>query len=462
VGSLLQSSTQRLAAFSAGLKYDAVPPDVVAKVKLLLLDTLGTTLAATTMGAGCPELVSVTKQLGGKPESTILGFGYKVAAANAALANGGLAHALNYDALGPQSGHVGVVCLTTPLAVAESLDGISGRNFLVAATIASEINARVTAAQSRTGKIPSDKFLAGQLFGYIPSAASAGYLLGLNPQQMESAFGLSLMQTSGTMQVVLGGDPPAKAIYGAFPNYGGVLSALLSKGGLGGECDVLEGKASIYEMFYGGDYCKEALTEDLGNAFLLMDAQFKPWPTSAIAHPFIEAGGELAKRGVDCAQIAEIKIIGHSHIRPWCEPREERQAPLNAASAANSIPFGLAKALLRGNLTLKDFTKEGIAEKATKELAAKIRHEFDDGIEGGLVRVTMKDGKLHESHIPVPLGDAAKPMRREGLLEKFRECSRYSVTPLSSTAVESLINLIDNLEDADPTDLAKITSPSGN
>ena len=30
------------------------------------------------------------------------------------------------------------------------------------------------------------------------------------------------------MQVVLGGDPPAKAVYGAFPNHGGVLPALLS------------------------------------------------------------------------------------------------------------------------------------------------------------------------------------------------------------------------------------------
>src|SRR5262249_1540761 len=184
VQSVLQSSTQRLAAFSADLKYEDVPADVVAMVKLLLLDTLGTTLAATTMGAGCRELASVAKELGGKPESTILGFGNKVAAANAALANGGLAHALNYDALGPESGHVGVVCLTTPLAVAESLRGVSGRRFLVAATIASEINARVTAAQVRTGKIPSDKFLAGQLFGYIGSAASAAYLLGLDLQQM--------------------------------------------------------------------------------------------------------------------------------------------------------------------------------------------------------------------------------------------------------------------------------------
>jgi 2-methylcitrate dehydratase PrpD len=82
---------------------------------------------------------------------------------------------------------------------------------LTAATIASEITARVTAAQSRTGKASSEKFMAGQLFGYFGAAAAAGHLLGLNAEQMHSAFGIALMQSSGTMQVVHGGDPPAKA-----------------------------------------------------------------------------------------------------------------------------------------------------------------------------------------------------------------------------------------------------------
>src|SRR5262245_61368721 len=96
-------ATARIADFLAGVTYEDLPPAVVAALKHQVLDTLGTTLAASTLGEGCRELVSVVQTTGGAPESTLLGFGTKVPAAQAALANGGLAHALNYDAGG--AGH---------------------------------------------------------------------------------------------------------------------------------------------------------------------------------------------------------------------------------------------------------------------------------------------------------------------------------------------------------------------
>src|SRR5690348_12633017 len=104
----------RFAAFSSALTYEDLPDEVIVMVKHLLLDILGTTLAATTLGAGCRELVEVVRELGGSPQSTILGTNYKVSPPNAALANGGLAHALNYDPLGSETGHIGVLCLTAP------------------------------------------------------------------------------------------------------------------------------------------------------------------------------------------------------------------------------------------------------------------------------------------------------------------------------------------------------------
>jgi MmgE/PrpD C-terminal domain len=117
--------------------------------------------------------------------------------------------------------------------------------------------------------------------------------------------------------------------------------------------------------------------------------------------------------------------------------------------------------LLHGNLTLKDFTKEGIADKAAVELVANVHHEFDDGIKGGLVRIGTKDGRSLESHILLPLGDASRPMsRREldrkisGLLRVLDDHAVFERRPEANC-------LIDHLEDADPTDLARITSPTG-
>lgn len=323
-----KGATRDLASFAARLRFEEIPAPAVATIKAILLDTLGTALAATTLGAGCAQLAEVGRKLAGTPESTVLGCGYKAGAAVAALVNGGLAHALNYDAIGPEVGHVGIPTLASTLAVAEAVKGVSGRTFLTAAVVAAETTSRISAAQARTGKPPSEKFLAGQLFGYFGAAAAAGHLLGLDAPRMYGAFGIALMQTSGTMQVVVGGDPPAKAVYGAFPNHGGVLAALLSAAGLAGDCDALEGPAGLYEMFYDGDYDEEALTGGLGDEFLFSKAQFKPWPTSGMIHPFIEAARELVASPVAAEEVVSIRLIGNSRLAAWCEPLGERARPM--------------------------------------------------------------------------------------------------------------------------------------
>src|SRR5438067_11968565 len=126
----MQGTTARLAEYLAGVTYETLPPAVTTVLKHIVLDTLGTTLAASTLGAGCGELVAVVQRGGGAPDSTLLGFGTKVPAPMAALANGGLAHALNYDA-GGSAGHLGLI-VPAPLAAAEPVGAVSGREFLAA------------------------------------------------------------------------------------------------------------------------------------------------------------------------------------------------------------------------------------------------------------------------------------------------------------------------------------------
>src|SRR5262245_53264559 len=252
----------------------------------MVLDSLGCAIAATAVGDGCRETVAVMGALGGKPESTIFGLSTKVSAPNAAFANGALVHALNYDPIGSEIGHVGVVCLVAPLAVAEAIGGLPGREFLTASAVACEISARITAAIARTGRRPSEKFLSGQLLSYFGAAVGAARVLGLDAAQMRSALGLALMQMAGSRQVVLSGDPPAKAIYGAFPNQAGVLAALLSQQGLGADCDIVGEPAGLYPMIYGGECDLKVLTKGLGEKFLLNEVEFKPWPTSNHVHAF--------------------------------------------------------------------------------------------------------------------------------------------------------------------------------
>ena len=451
-----------LSEFAAWQSFNQLPASVVDTTKRIILDSLGCALAATTLGDGCRETMAVMSRLAGRPESTILGLGTKVSPTNAAFANGALVHALNYDPIGSEIGHVGVVGLAAPLAIAEAVGGVTGKEFLAACAVACEVTARITSAIARTGRRPSEKFLSGQLLNYFGAAAGAGRVLGLNAGQMRSALGLALMQMAGSRQIVLSGDPPAKAIYGAFPNQAGVLAALLSKQGLGADCDFIGEPAGLYAMIYDGDCDASALTDGLGTHFLLQDVAFKPWPTSNNLHPFIEAAGEISRRGLDVSKITEVDILAHSQLRPWCEPLDMRRRPDNAAAAANSIPFCVAKSLVHGNVTLADFTSQGLKDAATLDVAARTSYRLADAVKGAVVNIKLNDGQRLEARVETPLGHHTRPVPMEQLIEKFRDCCRHALMPLAPDRVRELISLIEDLDQLDDMSKLPILLTGGN
>src|SRR5262249_29903739 len=151
-------------------------------------------------------------------------------------------------------------------------------------------------------------------FGYFGAAAAAGRVLGLTADRMHSAFGLALMQTAGTMEIVHATDSVGKCIYEAFANQGGVQSALLAELGLPVAAASMEGEAGLYRAHFDGRYTRATLVDDLGKRFLLADLSFKPWPASKLTHPFVQAGLELRARNALRAEAIEGIVV---HVGPW-------------------------------------------------------------------------------------------------------------------------------------------------
>lgn len=448
--------TEAFARFGSALAYDDLPAELVVALKLVVLDTLGTTLAAGTLGAACREVVAVMQQMGGAPESTIIGFRGKVPAVNAAFANGAMAHALNFDAIG--GGHLGVL-VPAPLAVAERAGRVSGREYLAALAAGAEVTARINAALAAKGVNANEKFLEGQLVSTFGAAVSAGRVLRLAPDKMLSALGLALMQANGSMQVVVGGDPPAKAIYAAFPNKGGVLAALLSKEGVGAECEALEGEAGFFTMYYGGNFDASVLTEGLGERFQCLDVRFKPWPTSGALHPFVEAAMTLRSRHqLEASAIDRVHFRAGPRRREWIEPIAGRRHPANAAAAANSIPFGIAKALVNGNVTLSDFSAEGLQQPGALAIADRTGYTLDEALGGSaVIEVTTKAGERYVERVDHPLGSTEHPMSHDQLVAKFRDCVTHAVRPPSEQAVRQVIDRVGRLDEL--PDVSAILEP---
>ena len=446
------SPTRQLANFISGLKYEDLPSEAVVVLKMLCLDTVGTALAGTTLGPGCDEVRRVVRDAGGVEECTVIGYGVKAPALTAAFANGATAHALNYDALGGEGGHLGVSTLPAPLAAAERRGGISGKELLAAMGAAAEVTARLAGALFRANVKANETFLEGQLLGYFGAAAGASRIMGLSPQETHSALGAALMQAGGTMQVVFDGDPPAKAIYGGFANLGGMLSALLAQQGLGAEVRVIDGQAGLYGMFYHGTYDHGAITDDLGKEFDLLKARFKPWPTSGIVHPFIEAACELAQQHrLRRDDIVSVMVRSNDHFMNWVEPQAERQKPPNAASAANSVQFAVGKAFAHQSVGLSDFTTQGLEDSDALAIAALTSYEVDDSMSGltGKVEVTTSSGERLSETVPVPLGHPDRPLSLEQIVAKLRDCASHSARLIRGDALEQLVERVDKLEEMD-------------
>jgi 2-methylcitrate dehydratase PrpD len=360
-----------------------------------------------------------------------------------------MAQALNYADIAGAGGHLGPVSVPAALAVAERTGGVSGKEFLAALAAGAELQSRISASFARAWDGRPLKPLRTQLWGAFSAAASAGRALRLSPEEMHGALGLALMQTSGTMQVVLGGDPPAKAIYAAFPNYGGVLSALLSRQGLAaGFSGIFEGEAGLFAIFHEGRFAPNVIETDLGSRFYFTAVRFKPWPVSGAVHALLDAALQLAAgRDFEFHRAERIRLRGGPDIRHCAEPAEVRKRPATANAAANSIFFPTAKALVNGRLGLEDFTPSGLRQAEVLELAERMDYAVEPELgSSGIVEASMRDGRRHAVRVDEPLGHAARPLSYDRLVEKFLDCARHAARPISSQNLQRAIEMIDSLE----------------
>src|SRR6266542_5667649 len=88
--------TEQLAHLIAETTYEQLPVSAVTQAKRALLDTIGVTLAGHGEAAG-QIITAFVKDAGGHQEAAILGTSLYTSPALAALANGTLGHALDFD-----------------------------------------------------------------------------------------------------------------------------------------------------------------------------------------------------------------------------------------------------------------------------------------------------------------------------------------------------------------------------
>src|SRR3989304_1573960 len=120
---------KKLAQYVSETPYHDFPGEPVEIARNVVLTVLGTTIAGAA-AEGCESLVNQVKEWGGRKEATILIYGGKVPAYNAAFVNSAMARALDFcDGMIPGM-HVGSSSVPTALAAAELAGGGRGKGVL--------------------------------------------------------------------------------------------------------------------------------------------------------------------------------------------------------------------------------------------------------------------------------------------------------------------------------------------
>lgn len=453
-------TTAALAAWAGQFRLEQAPDEVVQRMKALVLDLL----RVTAVGARLPWSRATRRlalKLGGSGDSSILLCGSRIDAARAAFVNGAYAHACDLDDTHVGSmHHAGASILPAVLAVAEQ-ENSDGRSLLEAAIIGYEASLRIGLATQPA--LFHRGFMATPTCGALGAALAVGKLLKFNATDLAGALGAGGAYAGGLAQFYHSGGV-TKRLNGALGAESGVMAALLTREGVWGPRDILEGEAGFFNAF-SGKYDAGKVTDDLGTGYRLMEVSTKIHAGAGRLQASVDVGLALGfDYQLTAKQITDVEV----GIPKVIQGRLTQLNPPDLQSAQLSVPFSLAMALTLGHKRGKQAAlRRGDYETALKSsdvqaLSGRVRCVLDPEVEAGTnteevpSRVTIKldNGQSYTAREAHPRGSPHRRMSWEELSALFRDTVADA---LPEKALGQILDLVAGLDNKSrPRDILKL------
>lgn len=437
--------------------YDRLPDEVVEASKMAILDTLGCMLAGSGAGEGVEGVVGLLDMLGGAGTCTVVGFGKRGNEVLAAMANGSLAHSIDYDdAHDDAFVHPSASVVPAALTVGESMSA-SGKDLIAAVAVGNDLICRLGFAVSNPQENEGLLWMLPVLLGTFSATAASAKLLGLNAEETENALGIAYNRAGGTKELVIESGA-LRGLYGMFPNMTGVLSALLAKNGVPGLKETFGGKAGFFSVYYDGVFDQSAFA-DMGERFEGAGVSIKPWPCCRFTNSHVDAALGLAKdNDIDATAVERVTLYyAADDVKRCLEPEDARKNPPSIPGAKLSLPFTVAQAIAYRKIEIGDFSLEALKDPLLLDLCSKTVYEYDESLKStlsktmlpGKVRIDLEDGRVFERRVDAVYGHPKNRMQWSDLARKFRDCASYARHAMDDETVEAIIDAVRHLEDVD-------------
>lgn len=485
------SVTEELVSNIMETRFEVFPKDTIERAKDIVIDVIGCSIGGAN-APGCPAMVDLIKEGGGKEESTVLAHGVRAPSHNVALANAVMARTIDYGTCeifvdGKTSpSHISEPLVPTAIAVAEQ-KAIGGKELLTALILGEDLVVRMLSASNTKLDTPDSGGIVSMLGGNgvmntLGVCAVAGRLCGVDNRQLLNAFGIVLDEIGGVRQGIydrvhcfqpsqeLVAQLGILAVSLGVAAQLGILAVGLAAKGLTGVKDPLMGERGYFTL-YCRDYHPEILTKGLGQQFYT-EVTFKPYPCCRGNHGGIDCALELVRKyELDARDIDEVTLIVSPEERDFITslPFELKGAPHYTPhlNAYQSLQYNVANALLRRSVSLEHFTDEFIQDPQIAEMVKKVKITSETwpalpdetSSLATAVKVRVKDGREFFEHVNVPRGNEIyAPLTKEEKREKFRSnVSFFKKVPIENA--EKALGMLEELEEID--DIAKIVKLLG-
>ncbi|HEX4833913.1 MAG TPA: MmgE/PrpD family protein [Trebonia sp.] len=425
-------ATRAVARFITQVTYGSIPEPVREAARRTIADTIAVLLAGSG-GEVVPPLREYLKRNPSPGSAPVIGWGTSATPEVAAMVNGTLGHALDYDEVTTlYPAHPSVPILAALLASPEpaALDGEAlvtayCTGFEVGGQIARGIGlAHYHRGWHATGTLA--------LFSALAAVAKAR---GLTEDEICTAIGVAASFSSG-MQRNFG--TMTKPLHSGWAARSALVAAELSSVGWTASPEILD-KPRGYLALYGDEASDPARIEPaLGVPWVFAEpgVSLKKYPCCWALHRAIDAVLQL-RAELGAGNIARLS----SHMPPGAFSQVPYMRPVTGLEGKFSPTYAPAAALLDGEVTLATFTDQAVSRPQVAALYDRIEVAEDpacnesDKAKGGVgdapgeigyveVTATTTSGETRVARVYAPTGSPQHPMTWAEIEAKFADCAR--------------------------------------
>ena len=446
-GGMLMELTKRVAEYVTTAGLEDFPPEAIAAAKAAITDCIGCMLAGSAEPLA-EALCRYAQSLGGHPQASVAGRCFRTATPEAALINGAMSHALDYDDVTfITKTHPSAALLPAALPLAEAVDA-AGADLLLAYLVGFEVACAIGDALSPAYFDDLGWHPTGPL-GALGAAAAAARLLRLNPEQTAMTLSLAASQAAGLRQNF---GTMTKPYHAGAACRSGITAALLVQAGFTAGTDALEGRFGFMRAFSGGSgYDPARAADSLGRRCFMVESgvEIKKYPCCGSAHLALDATAKLLRQQpIPPEQVERVEVLVD-----FDPPRSLiHDRPAGGLEGKFSLQYCLAAELLDGQIGLDTFTDEQVQRPAAQELMPRIGMRRIPGYEGqtswteayNQVSVHLKDGRTLTERAERATSGALRGATAAEVRAKFRDCAGVA---LSADNANAALEMLDNLEE---------------